>query len=98
MRGHERCSAPRNVRACRIPGGRWAAAFPWAALLCGNLFIVPAVTPAAGHGGEVTGGNLDQDDPDAVGSSIHISIAPRGSATGSRTIGTPAAASRACSA
>ena len=32
------------------------------------------------------------------GSSIHISISPHGSATGSRMIGTPAAASVACSA
>ena len=42
----------------------------------------------------MTGGNLDQDDPDAVGSSIHISIRPHGFAIGSRTIGTPAVASR----
>jgi hypothetical protein len=26
-----------------------------------------AVTPIAGHGGGVTGGNLDQDDLDAIG-------------------------------
>jgi hypothetical protein len=28
----------------------------------------------------VIGGNLDQDDPDAVGSSTHISVRPQGSA------------------
>jgi hypothetical protein len=32
------------------------------------------------------------------GSSIHISVKPQGSAAGSRMTGTPAAASRACSA
>jgi hypothetical protein len=46
----------------------------------------------------VTRRNLDQDDPDAVGSSIHISIKPQGSAAGSLTTETPAAASLACSA
>ena len=44
------------------------------------------------------GGNLDQDDPDAVGVLYHISIKPDGSAAGSRMTGTPAAASRAYSA
>ena len=46
----------------------------------------------------VISGNLDQDDPDAVGVlDLHLDQA-RGSATGSRTTGTAAAASRACSA
>jgi hypothetical protein len=46
----------------------------------------------------VIGGNLDQDDLDAIGARIHISIKPHGSVAGPRTMGTPAAASRACSA
>jgi hypothetical protein len=40
------------VLNCRIPGGCWAAAFRWNALLCGRRFVVPAVTPVAGHGAE----------------------------------------------
>ena len=30
-------------------------------------FVILAVTPIAGHGGGVIGGNLDQDDLDAIG-------------------------------
>jgi hypothetical protein len=70
--------------------------FPSNTLLCGLRVAVIAVTPAAGRGERVIGRNLDQDDPDAVGSSIHISVRPQGSAAGSLTIGTPAAASRTC--
>ena len=47
---------------------------------------------------QVTGGNLGQGDPEAVGVlDPHLDQVP-GSATGSRAIGTAAAASRACSA
>src|SRR5206468_7980577 len=49
----------------------------------------------------MVGGDLDQDDPGAVGVlEVHLGQAPRpqGSVTGSRMTVTPAAASRACSA
>jgi hypothetical protein len=48
-------------------GGRWAAAFPWNAVLCGRRLAVPAITPIAGHGGEGNRQDLGQDDPEAVG-------------------------------
>jgi hypothetical protein len=34
---------------------------------CRRQGVILAVTPIAGHGGGVTGGNLDQDDLDAIG-------------------------------
>ena len=43
-----------------LTGWRWAAAFPWNALLCGRRFAVPEVTPVAVTAERVTGGNLGQ--------------------------------------
>ena len=47
-------------------GRRWAAAFPWNALLCGRRFAVPEITPVAVTAERVTGGNLGRGDPEAV--------------------------------
>jgi hypothetical protein len=58
-----------------------------------------AVTPIAGHDGE-----RDRREPRPArsgchrGSRIHISVKPQGSVAGPPMMGTPAAASRACSA
>jgi hypothetical protein len=61
-------------------------------------FVVPAVTPIAVTAERVTGRNLDQDDPEAVGVlDLHLDRA-QGSAAGSVTTRTSVAASRACSA
>jgi hypothetical protein len=53
-----RMSAHRAALGCRVP---------WNALLCGRRFAVPEVTPVAVTAERVTGGNLGQGDPEAVG-------------------------------
>jgi len=51
-------AAHRAALGCRVP---------WNALLCGRRFAVPEVTPVAVTAERVTGGNLGQGDPEAVG-------------------------------
>jgi hypothetical protein len=66
-----------NICFCRPTGRTLGGRVLWNALLCGIRFVVPTVRPIAGRGAGVTGRDLDQDDPDAVGVlDLHLGQAP----------------------
>jgi hypothetical protein len=70
-----------NARSCRIPAGAGLPRFG-DALSCGRRFVVPAVTPVAGHGGEGDpAGTSTRTIRIPSGSSICVSVSPHGSAT-----------------